>query len=112
MGWPDGVYRVGPLGRLNTAEKIDTPLANDELKVFKSLNPGKPVENTLLYHYARLIEALYATERACVALGRPGSLSTDILNTRKDFRGEGVGILEAPRGTLFHHYWTNDKRTA
>jgi NAD-reducing hydrogenase large subunit len=108
MGWPDGVYRVGPLGRLNTAEKIDTPLANAELKVFKSLNPGKPVENTLLYHYARLIEALYATERACMLLEDPDILSTDILNTRKDFRGEGVGILEAPRGTLFHHYWTND----
>jgi NAD-reducing hydrogenase large subunit len=57
MGYPDGVYRVGPLGRLNIADKIDTPLANDELKIFKSLNNGKPVENTLYYHYARLIEA-------------------------------------------------------
>ena len=52
LGYPDGVYRVGPLGRLNLAEKIDTPLANDELKIFKSLNNGKPVENTLYYHYA------------------------------------------------------------
>jgi NAD-reducing hydrogenase large subunit len=66
MGWPQGVYRVGPLGRLNTSEKIDTPLANEELQVFKALNNGKPVENTLYYHYARLIEALFATEKcAC-----------------------------------------------
>ncbi len=108
MGWPDGVYRVGPLGRLNAAEKIGTPLAQAELLRFKALNPGGPVENTLYYHYARLIETLFAVERARVILEDPDALSTDILNTRKDFRGEGVGILEAPRGTLFHHYKANE----
>ncbi len=72
MGYPDGVYRVGPLGRLNIADKIDTPLANEELKIFKALNDGKPVENTLYYHYARLIEALFAAERVRVLLRRPG----------------------------------------
>src|SRR5512145_1337559 len=107
MGYPDGVYRVGPLGRLNISEKIDTSLANDELKVFKSLNNGKPVENTLYYHYARLIEALFAVERVKVLLDDPDILSTDILNTHIDFKGEGVGVIEAPRGTLFHHYTTN-----
>ena len=109
MGWPQGVYRVGPLGRLNTCEKIDTPLANDELKNFKSLNGGKPVENTLFYHYARLIEVLFAIEKVQVLLDDPDILSTDILNTVHDYRGVGVGILEAPRGTLFHHYWADEK---
>jgi NAD-reducing hydrogenase large subunit len=108
MGWPQGVYRVGPLGRLNVAEKIDTPLANQELKRFKSISPDKPVENTLYYHYARLIEVLFAAERVRVLLEDPDILSTEILNTKQDFRGEGIGILEAPRGTLFHHYWSDE----
>jgi NAD-reducing hydrogenase large subunit len=107
MGWPSGVYRVGPLGRLNVAQKIDTPLADEEFKTFKQLNGGLPVENTLYYHYARLIEALFATERVKVLLDDPDILSNDILNTRRDFKGVGVGVIEAPRGTLFHHYWTN-----
>jgi NAD-reducing hydrogenase large subunit len=106
MGWPQGVYRVGPLGRLNTSDKIDTPLADAELKVFKALNDGKPVENTLYYHYARLIEALFATEKVRTLLEDPDIMSNDILNTRQEIKGEGVGIIEAPRGTLFHHYWT------
>ncbi len=108
MGYPDGVYRVGPLGRLNTAEQIDTPLANDELKLFKSLNGGKPVENTLYYHYARLIEALFAAERVRVLCEDPDILSTDILNTRRNFTGHGVGVIEAPRGTLIHDYTTDE----
>lgn len=108
MGWPDGVYRVGPLGRLNISDKIDTPLANDELKIFKSLSGGKPVENTLYYHYARLIEALFATERARVLCEDPDILSTDILNTRKNYTGHGVGVIEAPRGTLIHDYTADE----
>ena len=109
MGWPEGVYRVGPLGRLNVAEKIDTPLANEALREFKALNDGKPVENTLHFHYARLIETLFAIERVGVLLDDADILSNDILNTRQDFQGEGVGVIEAPRGTLFHHYWTNER---
>jgi NAD-reducing hydrogenase large subunit len=107
MGWPAGVYRVGPLGRLNVASHIDTPLANEELKQFKTLNGGWPVENTLFYHYARLIECLFAVERVHVLLDDPDILSNDILNTRQEWVGEGVGVIEAPRGTLFHHYWAN-----
>ncbi|HWQ05493.1 MAG TPA: Ni/Fe hydrogenase subunit alpha [Longilinea sp.] len=108
LGWPQGVYRVGPLGRLNTSDQIDTPLANKEHKIWKSLNNGRPVENTLYYHYARLVEALFAAERVGILLGDPDILSTDILNTRQDFKGEGVGVIEAPRGTLFHHYWAKE----
>lgn len=104
LGWPNGVYRVGPLGRLNMVDKIDTPLANEELKYFKALGNGKPVGNTLYYHLARMIEVLFCLERVKVLLDDPDIFSTDILNTRKDFKGEGVGILEAPRGTLIHHY--------
>jgi NAD-reducing hydrogenase large subunit len=109
LGWPQGVYRVGPLGRLNTCDQIDTPLANAEHKNFKALNQGKPVENTLYYHYARLIETLFAVEKVAVLLDDPDILSTEILNTVHDYQGVGVGILEAPRGTLFHHYWANSQ---
>lgn len=108
MGWPDGVYRVGPLGRLNIIDKIDTPLANDEFKAYRTINNGLPIENTLYYHYARLIEALFAAERVQVLLEDPDILSNDILNTQHNFQGEGVGIIEAPRGTLIHHYKANE----
>ncbi len=108
LGWPNGVYRVGPLGRLNIAEKIDTPLANEEFKAYKQINAGKPIENTLYYHYSRLIETLFAVERVKVLLDDPDILSNDILNTRHNFQGEGVGVIEAPRGTLIHHYWANE----
>jgi NAD-reducing hydrogenase large subunit len=108
MGYPEGVYRVGPLGRLNIADKIDTPLANDELKIFKSLNDSKPVENTLYYHYARLIEGLFAAERVRVLCEDKDILSTEILNTRKNYTGHGVGVIEAPRGTLIHDYTADE----
>lgn len=108
MGFPGGVYRVGPLGRLNTSLHIDTPLANAEHKLFKALNGGKPVENTLHYHYARLIEVLFAIEKVRLLLDDPDILSTEILNTRKEWKGVGVGVIEAPRGTLIHHYWADE----
>ncbi len=113
MGWPDGVYRVAPLGRLNVADCISTPLANEEFKVFKALAKG-PVEPTLYMHYARMIEALYAAERVREICADPDALSTHILEDSIDITGEGVGVIEAPRGTLWHHYWTdeNGKLTA
>jgi NAD-reducing hydrogenase large subunit len=105
LGWPNGVYRVGPLGRMNAIDQIATPLANEEHKLWKKLNNGKPVENTLYFHYGRLIETLYALENVRVLCEDSDILSRDILNTRTDFKGEGVGFIEAPRGTLWHHYW-------
>jgi NAD-reducing hydrogenase large subunit len=107
LGWPGGVYRVAPLGRLNVAHKISTPLANEEFKNFKALSSG-PVEPTLYMHYARLIEDIYAAERARELLEDPDILSTDIRAQPKDLTGDGVGVIEAPRGTLFHHYRTDD----
>jgi len=107
MGWPKGVYRVGPLGRLNVVDKINTPMANEELNQFKALGNGKPVEGTLWYHYARLIEDLYAIERAQEILLDPDVLSTDLMGNASGLVSEGVGCIEAPRGTLFHHYRTD-----
>ena len=108
LGFPEGVYRVGPLGRLNMVEHIETPMANEELKVFKAINDGSPVENTLYYHYARMIETLFAAERVRVLLDDPDILSNDILNTHQEPTGHGVGVIEAPRGTLIHDYTANE----
>ncbi len=108
LGWPQGVYRVAPLGRLNVADCISTPIANEEFKKFKALAEG-PVEPSLYMHYARLIEDIYAAERARELLEDPDILSTDIIAESTTITGEGVGVVEAPRGTLFHHYWTDDK---
>ncbi len=107
-GWPDGVYRVGPLARMNVATHIPTPLAQEEFKNFKMLNGGKPVEATLYYHYARLIEDLYAIERLREILEDRDILAMDVISPSTRLVGEGVGVIEAPRGTLFHHYKTDD----
>ena len=107
LGWPEGAYRVAPLGRLNVADSISTPLANEEFKNFKALSDG-PVEPTLFMHYARLIEDIYAAERIRELLEDPDITSTDIRTMPGPITGEGVGVIEAPRGTLIHHYWTDD----
>ena len=111
LGWPNGVYRVGPLARLNVASRVTTPMAQQEFRHFKSLNYGRPVEGTLWYHYARLIETLYALERMAEILDDPEILSTDLTGTAKGYVGEGVGCLEAPRGTLFHHFRADENGT-
>jgi NAD-reducing hydrogenase large subunit len=109
LGWPQGTYRVGPLGRLNVADKIGTPLAGEEFKRFRSINGGKPVEGSLYYHYARLIEDLYALERIGQLLDDPDILSKDVRTPPPaELVGHGVGVIEAPRGTLFHEYWTDE----
>lgn len=107
FGWPEGAYRVAPLGRLNVADRMATPLAQQEFLNFKALSEG-PVEPSLYYHYARLIEDLYAAENVRVLCEDPDILSDDILNTNVQITGEGVGVIEAPRGTLWHHYWTDE----
>ncbi len=109
VGWPAGVYRVGPLGRLNVATHIRTPLAQAELTRWKALGGGRPVEGTLQYHYARLIELLYALERTAELLEDPDITGDGIANPAGPIAGEGVGCLEAPRGTLIHHYWTDER---
>lgn len=108
MGWPNGAYRVGPLGRLNASDGVATPLAQKEFEEFRKLNGGKPVEGSLYYHYARLIEDLYAVERAQQLLEDPEITSKDIRQTSQVINHEGVGVIEAPRGTLWHHYWVDE----
>jgi NAD-reducing hydrogenase large subunit len=105
LGWPQGAYRVGPLGRLNVIDHIGTPLANEEFQRFRKLGSGRPVEGSLFYHYARLIELIYALERIGQLLAEPDILSADIRTYGPAAPQErGVGVIEAPRGTLFHDY--------
>ena len=104
LGFPDGFYRVSSLARLNIAKAIATPLADAELKIFKEIGQGRPLESSLFYHYARMIEMLYAAERAKELLSDPEILSHEVRVPVKRRAGQGVGVLEAPRGTLFHHY--------
>jgi F420-non-reducing hydrogenase large subunit len=105
-GADSGIYRVGPLGRLNASDGMTTPLAQAEYEaLFKTL--GKPVHGTLAFHWARLVELLYAAERAVQLAKDPEITSTNIRN-KPGAPTEGVGVVEAARGTLFHHY-TLDK---
>ena len=109
QGFPEGIYRVAPLSRLNVADAISTPLANKELGEFKALGNGNPVHETLYYHYARLIEILYAAERAKELLEADDEIvGKDVRLKVERKAGEGVGVIEAPRGTLIHHYWVDD----
>ncbi len=108
LGWPDGAYRVGPLGRLNAAQRMATPLAQQEYERFQALRGGEVIEGTLYYHYARLIEDLYAVEHTRELLEDPDILSTDIQINRPVTNYEGVGVIEAPRGTLWHHYQVDE----
>ncbi|MCX7871394.1 MAG: Ni/Fe hydrogenase subunit alpha [bacterium] len=111
-GYPEGVYRVGPLARLNIINKIDTELANKELQEFKNLsNNGKAVSASFYYHYARLIEILYAIEKVELILNDKEILSKDVYIENKVVNEEGIGVIEAPRGTLIHHYWVDEKGT-
>lgn len=110
VGWkgfvdgPDsGAYRVGPLGRLNASEGMATPLSQEEYEVMYKTLGGKPVHSTLAFHWARLIELLYAAERTLELSKDPEITSKDIRNKPGEPK-EGVGIVEAARGTLIHHY--------
>jgi F420-non-reducing hydrogenase large subunit len=110
VGWngftdgPDsGIFRVGPLGRLNTAEGMATPQADEEYRRMYETLGGRPVQSTLAFHWARLVELLYAAERAVELATDPGITGTDLRNPVGE-PGEGVGVVEAARGTLIHHY--------
>ncbi|MHB0975774.1 MAG: Ni/Fe hydrogenase subunit alpha [Candidatus Aquicultorales bacterium] len=107
-GWPEGIYRVGPLARLNVAERIATPKAGAAHLGFKSLGGGKPVHGTIYYHLARAIEVLYAAERALEILEDDAVVDGEVRNPVERKPGEGVGVIEAPRGTLIHHYKADD----
>jgi F420-non-reducing hydrogenase large subunit len=105
-GMNSGVYRVAPLARLNVADGMSTPLAQQAYEKYVKVL-GKPVHNTLAYHWARLIEALSAAEMAAAIARDPELTSPDIVNLPTTTPKEGVGIVEAPRGTLIHHFQTD-----
>ena len=103
LGYPGGKYRVGPLARLNIATRAGTPRADRELREFKQRSAGA-VCQSFHYHLARLIEMLHAVERIEELAADPELLSEDIRAKAGLNRREGIGVSEAPRGTLFHHY--------
>ena len=107
LGYPDGSYRVGPLARFNVADSIDTPEAAKFFAIFKQIAGGKPVKGSLYYHYARLVEMLHATEKIKELLNDDDIQSEELVN-RGALQKEGVGVIEAPRGTLIHHYRVDD----
>ena len=108
-GEKSGVYRVAPLARLNVSEGMATPLAQEAYTRMYEVLGGKPVHQTLAMHWARLVEALYAAERVMELARDPELTSSDIVNLPTKVPREGVGIVEAPRGTLIHHYETDEK---
>ena len=103
LGYPDGMYRVGPLARLNVCERMGTNEADAELERFRRYGRGT-VTSSFLYHYARLIEILCALERIQQSIDDPELLSDRLRADAGINKLEGVGASEAPRGTLFHHY--------
>jgi NAD-reducing hydrogenase large subunit len=106
LGKQNGWYRVGPLARLNTCDFVPTPLAQKEFEYFRSYTQGKPNQMTLHTHWARLIELLHAAEVIRDLLHDPELQGTDLVRKGTP-SAEGVGFLEAPRGTLIHHYRVN-----
>jgi len=103
LGYPAGVYRVGPLARLNIADSVGTPRAGQEWAEFRELERGT-VLSSFYYHYARLIEILFALERIEELLNSPDILDPHVRARASANNGEGIGAAEAPRGTLIHHY--------
>ncbi len=108
-GKDSGVYRVAPLGRLNASDGMATPLAQEYYEKFYETLGGKPVHNTLATHWARVIEAMQAAEKMVELINDPEITDTKIRNM--DFKTPkiGIGVVEAPRGTLYHHYETDEK---
>jgi F420-non-reducing hydrogenase large subunit len=107
-GADTSVYCVGPLGRLNAADRMATPRAQAAYEEFYRTLGGKPVHHTLATHWARVIEMLYAAERMVELIGHPEITNPEVrcLPTKKPM--VGIGVVEAPRGTLFHHYETDE----
>jgi NAD-reducing hydrogenase large subunit len=103
IGEENGWYRVGPLARVNNCDFFPTPLAEAERKEFLAINNGLPVQSTLAFHWARLIELLHCTEAIAELLCDRDLIGKELRNMGK-LQPFGTGVIEAPRGTLFHHY--------
>jgi F420-non-reducing hydrogenase large subunit len=116
VGWhgftdgPDsGVYSVAPLARLNVADGMATPIAREAAEELVTTLGGKPVHHTLANHWARIVELVQAAERMTELAADPEILSPDVRTLPTDTPGEGVGVVEAPRGTLIHHYRSDEQ---
>ena len=107
LGQDEGSYRVGPLARLNNCDFIDTPLAEQARVELMLHGGGTLVHSTLAFHWARLIEVLHCAESIKSLLDDPDIMSSDLV-TQGEKRYEGIGVIEAPRGTLFHHYQVDE----
>ncbi|NEX20452.1 Ni/Fe hydrogenase subunit alpha [Thiorhodococcus mannitoliphagus] len=108
QGYPKGIYRVGPLARLNNANACGTPYADVALAEFHMLQESGPIASSFHYHYARLVEIIYAIEMIERLLKDPTILDTRVRARARSNRSEGIGVAEAPRGTLMHHYRIDD----
>lgn len=107
LGKEKGWYRVGPLARINVCDYIDTPIAEKERQEFMALGGGKPINASMAYHWARMIELVHAAEKIKELLKDPDLQGNKLVTSGKR-RSRGVAWIEAPRGTLFHHYEVND----
>ncbi len=107
IGPKNGWYRVGPLARVNNCDFFTTPLAEQERVEFRAVGSGKPVHSSLAFHWARLIELLHCAESINELLHDPDISGTELVN-KGDMQSCGIGVIEAPRGTLFHHYEIDD----
>ncbi|MBK1694913.1 Ni/Fe hydrogenase subunit alpha [Chromatium weissei] len=108
MGYPQGIYRVGPLARLNNAQACGTPYADVALAEFHMLQESGPITSSFHYHYARLVEIIYAIEMMERLLKDSTILDSRVRARARSNRNEGIGVSEAPRGTLIHHYRIDD----
>jgi F420-non-reducing hydrogenase large subunit len=108
-GQDSGVYQATPLSRLNAADGMATLVAQQEYERMYSTLGGKPVNATLAMHWARLIELIYAAEHCLELVSDPEITSQDLRTKIEKVPTEGVGIVEAQRGTLTHHYWTDER---
>ncbi len=108
LGKEKGWYRVGPLARVNACDYIDTPIAEKERQEFMALGGGRPVHATMAYHWARMIETVHAAEKMKELLADPDLQGTE-LRRKGERRNRGVAWIEAPRGTLFHHYEVDEQ---
>lgn len=109
QGKENGWYRVGPLARVNNCDSIPTPQAEAARKTFREFGQGGFVHDTLAYHWARMIEVLHCAESIEELLHDPEITGTDLQAVLGEKRQMGIGVIEAPRGTLFHHYQIDDE---
>jgi len=108
-GQDSGIYQATPLSRLNAADGMATPIAQKEYEFLYKTLGGKPVNATLAMHWARLVELIYSAEHCLELAQDPDIIGKDLRTPIEKIVGEGVGIVEAQRGTLTHHYWTDEK---